>query len=132
MTVLAMHMSMRHFFRRSRTHRLHHTGQTQTLARKRMIAIHDHLAVRHIGHGVKHYMLAIVAGALKLHAYLHFFREGVDRLDPHQFRIVFAKRIVRLQHDVEFRTRRLPFQRGFDTRKYAVVTALQIDSGRLR
>lgn len=129
MTMRTVHVTVCDFLVGCLAHLDHVQLETQRHAGQRVIAVEDHLAVLDIGHGedVRMRMLVAVRRAFELHADLHVFREQVARLDLHQFRVILAEAIGRLDLHIHLRTGCLAVERLLDFRQRVVVAAMQVN-----
>ena len=128
MPMLAMDMAMRYLFRSRHANSRHGAGEQERDAGQRVIAINDDLVIGDVGNGKQTILaLAILGAALELHADFNVFREQLARFNRYQVRVVFTKRVFRLQLDFQLITDCLALQFLLDAVEYAPIAAMQID-----
>ena len=76
-------------------------------------------------------VVAILAGALELHADFDVVGKQRARLDDDKLGVVVAEGILRLQFELQHGADGLALQSLFDAREDAVITAVQVDDGLL-
>jgi hypothetical protein len=126
--VVAVGMLVSNFILARGTHFANGAFEQQALTSQGMVAIHHHLVVRHVGHGVKNpFVVIAIRRAFELHPNFHLLvGKLAARLDADQVGVIFAKGMLGFQRHLAGFAHALALQRLFHGRENAVITAMQI------
>src|SRR4051812_43189686 len=124
--VRAVHMTVFQFFAGRRTYAINCATESQRHAGERMIAVYDYLVVGDVGDGIDPALVGLTGLPFKTHADFDRRRELVACLHLHEFFVIVAKRVDRLQVHVTGVARLLALERLFHLGEYSVITAVQV------
>jgi hypothetical protein len=123
----AVHVAVRQLLFARRAHLGDGAIEDQGRTGQRVVAVDHHLVALDLGDGVDHLVVAVIGGALELHADLDALRKQRQALDPHQLGVVLAEGLLGQQLDLQPVADRLALQRLFEAGKDPVVAAMEVD-----
>ena len=109
---------------------LHGERETQRHAGQRVIAVEHDLVFGDVGDRVDQridFLVAVFRRAFELHAHFERLGKTVARLDLHEFGIVVAERVLRLELNLRLVARLMAVELFLDLGERAIIAAVQID-----